>query len=373
MTMKTDDELITYFGTTRNLKKSTIDSYTIYIREYSRFNDKTMVELLEEAENEEEEGIRWKHRTLRKRLLSFRAHLYEKHAYITAKTRFSKLLAFYRHFEIEIHPLPPISNKNIDEVAISFKDLPDKDIIKKALKISTPLMRSIILFMSSSGCARMETLNLTIGDFVKATEDYHRSNDIYEVLRRLKNNQTVVPLFYLRRQKTNKYYYTCCSPEATTEIINYLLSEQRYLQPDSPLFKINDQEFLKRFRSINNQLGLGKVGHNIRFRSHMLRKFHASQLRESGLDMDIIDALQGRAKTEVRQSYFFDNPENIRESYIGHMDCLTINLDVNSIDIKSPEYIKLENENKSYQSQMDELNGKLNFIMQHIDEDIGLS
>ncbi len=58
--MKTDDELITYFGTTRNLKKSTIDSYTIYIREYSRFNDKTMVELLEEAENEEEEGIRWK-------------------------------------------------------------------------------------------------------------------------------------------------------------------------------------------------------------------------------------------------------------------------------------------------------------------------
>ena len=46
--MKTDDELITYFGTTRNLKKSTIDSYTIYIREYSRFNDKTMVELLEE-------------------------------------------------------------------------------------------------------------------------------------------------------------------------------------------------------------------------------------------------------------------------------------------------------------------------------------
>lgn len=135
-------------------------------------------------------------------------------------------------------------------------------------------MRSIILFMSSSGCARMETLNLTIGDFVKATEDYHRSNDIYEVLRRLKNNQTVVPLFYLRRQKTNKYYYTCCSPEATTEIINYLLSEQRYLQPDSPLFKINDQEFLKRFRSINNQLGLGKVGHNIRFRSHMLRKLN---------------------------------------------------------------------------------------------------
>ena len=131
MTMKSDAELITYFGKNRNLKKSTLDSYKIYISEYSRYNEKTMVELLQEAEDEEEEGIRWKHRTLRKRLLEFRVYLYEKHAYITAKTRFSKLLAFYRHFEIEIHPLPPISNKNIDEVAISFRDLPDKDIIKK--------------------------------------------------------------------------------------------------------------------------------------------------------------------------------------------------------------------------------------------------
>lgn len=66
----------------------------------------------------------------------------------------------------------------------------------------------------------------------------------------------------------------------------------------------------------------------------MMRKFHASQLRESGLDMDTIDALQGRSKTPVRKSYFFDNPENIRSEYIKHMDCLTINLDVNSIDIK---------------------------------------
>jgi len=82
--------------------------------------------------------------------LGFRAYLYEKHACSTTKSIFSKLLAFYRHLEIEICPLFPISTKNIDEVAISFKDLPDKNIIKKALKISIPLMKSIILFMSSS-------------------------------------------------------------------------------------------------------------------------------------------------------------------------------------------------------------------------------
>ncbi|MBR0370632.1 MAG: site-specific integrase [Methanobrevibacter sp.] len=362
MTMKSDSELITYFGNTRNLKKSTLDSYRIYIKEYATYNDMTMVELLDEAEREEEEGKRWKYRSLRKRLLGFRAYLYEKHAYTTAKSRFSKLLAFYRHFEIEIHPLPPISNKNIDDVVISFKDLPDKEIIKKALKISAPLMRSIILFMSSSGCARMETLNLTVGDFITATEVYHKSDDIYEALKRMKDNQTIVPLFYLRRQKTNKYYYTCCSPEATVEIINYLLSENRYLQPDSPLFKISGQEFIKKFRAINNQLGLGKVGYSSRFRSHMMRKFHASQLRESGLDMDTIDALQGKSKTQVRKSYFFDNPENIRSEYIKHMDCLTINLDVNSIDIKSPEYIELENEHRDYRQHVENIEDDLKYI-----------
>jgi len=41
----------------------------------------------------------------------------------------------------------------------------------------------------------------------------------------------------------------------------------------------------------------------------MLKKFHASQLREIGLNMDTIDTLQGRTKIEVRESYFFDNNE----------------------------------------------------------------
>ena len=40
-------------------------------------------------------------------------------------------------------------------------------------------MKAIILFISSSGCARQETLNITIQDFIEATHEYHNSNDIY--------------------------------------------------------------------------------------------------------------------------------------------------------------------------------------------------
>lgn len=78
--MKSDSELITYFGNTRNLKKSTLDSYRIYIKEYAAYNDMTMVELLDEAEREEEEGKRWKYRSLEKDFLAS-GHIYTKNTH----------------------------------------------------------------------------------------------------------------------------------------------------------------------------------------------------------------------------------------------------------------------------------------------------
>lgn len=32
--------------------------------------------------------------------------------------------------------------------------------------------------MSSSGCARAETLSLTVQDYLEATKEYHNTNDI---------------------------------------------------------------------------------------------------------------------------------------------------------------------------------------------------
>lgn len=41
-------------------------------------------------------------------------------------------------------------------------------------------MKAIILFMSSSGCARRETLNLTVMDYMNATKEYHNTDNIME-------------------------------------------------------------------------------------------------------------------------------------------------------------------------------------------------
>lgn len=190
MYMKTDKELLNDFTTTRNLKPTTIESYTIFIKNYTKQQGASMVELIKEAENEEEQGIRWKNRTLKKRLIQYRTYLYQNYMSSTAKVMFSKILTIYKHYEIEIHDLPKLSVKNgYQNPPITFNDLPDKEIIKKALDISKPRMRAIILFISSSGCGRSETVNLTIQDFINATSDYHQHTEIYPVLNELKAKQ----------------------------------------------------------------------------------------------------------------------------------------------------------------------------------------
>ena len=43
--------------------------------------------------------------------------------------------------------------------------MPDHEVIKVALDVADNLMKAAILFMSTNGCARMETLNLNVTDF----------------------------------------------------------------------------------------------------------------------------------------------------------------------------------------------------------------
>lgn len=47
-----------------------------------------------------------------------------------------------------------------------------------------------------------------------------------------------------------------------------------------------------------------------------MRKIHASNI---GLGADIVDYLQGRAKTMVHEAYIKTNPRRVKEVYLGAM------------------------------------------------------
>ena len=143
---------------------------------------------------------------------------------------------------------------------------------------------------------------------------------INEVLDKLNGRTNVVPTFYLRRIKTDKYYYTFCSSEATEYIVRYLKTRQNLKHQDK-LFDFTSSTLLVRFQEINDHYNWGFKGKYRFFRSHALRKFHASNI---GLSKEYIDVLQGRSKNEVHAAYIKTNPLKLKEIYLSVMDNVMI-------------------------------------------------
>jgi len=355
--MTTNKEYIDEYITSRGLTQNTRKTITIILKHYSNHQESSLDELLQEADIEEEQGIRWKRRKLKKRLTNYMNYCRETMLLSSANKYLTTVKGFYTHHEIEIHQLPAFNKKtgNISE-PIQYADLPDKEIIQKALEISQPVMKAVILFQLSTGMAKVDTLKLTISDFIKATYDYHKTTDIEMALQKLKSiDNPIIPSFKLRRQKNNKYFITFCTPEATIEILHYLTirDNRRKLQPNDPLFKINQQYYQRQFSSINAQLKLGKKGTYNRFRGHLLRKFHASNLEREGMDRYKINVLQGKSNGAVDDVYFFEDEVKLREEYIKHMQGLLIYTETLTVD--SPEVIEIKNENRILKEQLSEM------------------
>ena len=361
-----DDEILYEFQHKRRLKNATMKGYKDTVRIYTTFTDLTLEELLDEARNEEKDRIPWIDRTLKRRLEDFRTYLYDTYAKKTAKIHFGRIKTIYLHYYIEIHKLPEIQSED-NEAPITFKDLPTKEILRKALNISEPMIRALILFMVSTGCAKKETRHVTIQDFIDATSEYHNQTEIQDVINTLKDRDDIVPVFHLYRHKTKKWFYTCCTPESTEAIIHYLiilLNNHTTLKPSDRIFDINKDYFNNYFKEINTALGLGKVRKYNRFTSHMLRRYHASTLRDDGLDKDTVNTLQGKGQNPTDEAYFKVNPLKLKEKYVEHMHCLYVDFDIK--EIKPEEVIKLEkeniflrDENKQYKQQQDKFDDLL--------------
>ena len=304
----------------RNVRESTVTGYLSAIKRYEGFHGVGIDDLIQEALSEEEDGVPLRERRIKQRLLRYRTHLLEGSlSQNTVRGYFVKVKTFYKHFEVELPVLPEA--KYGREYETNYLDLPSREHIRMALDISTLDLQSVILFMSSSGTAKAETLSLSVEDFINATREYHHSGSLNEILNQLNKRDDIVPTFYLRRIKTDKWYYTFCSPEASQCIVKYLLTRQN-LKLSDKLFDFTYSTLLARFQEINDYYNWGFKGKYRFFRSHTLRKFHASNI---GLSAEYIDALQGRSKNEVHATYIKTNPERLKEIYKSVMGNVLIN------------------------------------------------
>ena len=351
---KINKPIIDEIAVTKDLAKNTITSYNTALNQYSTYHQMTMQELLDEADIEEEQGIRMKKRKIKQRILSFRQHLLEQQKQpLTINTNISKIQSTYRFYEIETPKIPNVKHTNHEFI----EDIPNKKHIRTALESTNNIgLQAIILFMSSSGTSRNEALSITIQDFIEATKEYHNEVTIENVIKSLENRDDVVPTFNLYRKKTHYPYITFCTPEATKKIITYLKHRMNRnywqagirpltkitLNPEDPLFHFCSRVVNKNFERLNDKLGWGRKGTRRFFHPHALRKFFATELLKSDMDSITIDFLSGRKINKTHEAYFKADPRKLKQKYMNFMNNLMIFEEIHVRDVTSSELQELE-------------------------------
>lgn len=314
----------------RNIKKQTKQHYKSTIKKYCEYYNTTFDELIEEAIQEEENAdIPRRKRSIKTRFLQFRTHLITETdlKISTVKNYMRRLGSLYKQFDIELPELPPVKSKDVIET--TYFDLPTKEQIAMTLDIAGIRVGSMILFMCSSGTAREECANITVGDFITACSGYYTSETIPEIIEELYGSiEPIVPTFSIMRMKTQKKYYTYCTPEAAHAIIEWLLlrlkiceEQETELTLEDSLWDLTPRQITYHFTRINDELEFGFKGEYRFFRPHTLRKFNGSNI---GLSQDYIDCIHGRSKDAVHATYIKTNPEELKKIYMNVMSNVTI-------------------------------------------------
>lgn len=342
ITMMTNNDILNEINLYRNWSKGTFKTVKHSVNLYTSFNKLTLEELIFEAESEEEQGILMKKRKIKKRFLNFQVYLINERqlSLSTVKLIISHIKSIYYFYELQVPRLPNITVQNNENI----NDIPNKKHIKEALLISNTKMRAIICFMASSGTARNEAANITIQDFIEATQDYHNSTMLNMVIEELEHQKTVIPTFALTRIKTHKTYYTFCSNEATQLIIQMLKERMKtkMITGEDKLFDIKKESLTINFSRLNDKIGFGFKETRRFFHPHSLRKFFTTQLFNAGMDFVSIEFLLGHSIGKTQEAYFKANPERQKHKYVQYVNKLCFFENTEYISITDKEKRELE-------------------------------
>lgn len=353
-----DKTILQEMGTLFQWSENTYKTYTAVLKNYTTFQNESMYELINEAENDEENIRKLSKRRIKKRLTNYQLNLQKQERTAnTIKLYISTISKIYKYHDIQVPRLPPVKN-NIQE---TFEDIPRKEEINKAILQSRTKMKALITFIASSGLRRSDVANLKIRDFIKATEDYHGEiNNIPEFIYALEKKKMVIPLWNITSQKTHINHITFSSPESTSYILQML--KERLMKEDltleDSLFGIQVITITLNFEHINDRLGFGRKKTRRYFHPHSLRKFFATTLTANDVDYLSTQFMLGHSLSSVDSSYFFCNPDKLRNKYRRVLEHLTFNMKITYVDVTSDERRELL-ELRQFKAESDERIRKL--------------
>ncbi|MDR3063554.1 MAG: site-specific integrase [Methanobrevibacter sp.] len=266
--------------------------------------------------------------------------------------------------------------------------MPSWQDVKKAVDNTENLKyKALILFLATTGLRVSDVVNLTIKDLLKATKQYHNGT-IENLLEQDPNN--IIPVWDFDPQKTKDEGNLCITfntPETTEYLFNYLknrISKGYNTNNDSPLFnstqttkKYNSKSVTTIFKQVINPLVGNRLDTQNRafFRPHNLRKLFkttcSNNIGRVSIEVeeelpftkqyDIVSILAGHKphNSQITEIYEAIDSEDIKPYYFHLIPYLSINK-VKIKDIKSDEYIKLENKLKDKDTQLDNLTARFN-------------
>lgn len=342
-------------------KPNTRRNYLTGLQEYVDFTGLNPDELLAEADKEVTAGVLARDRMMKKRLIGFRQELKRRGLAVnTRRNHFSGVRSFYKAFD---HEIPNVGREEKAIPKAEHLDIPSKEDIRQALKACDLRDKAIILCGCSSGLGAADIVNLTVEQFNKGYDP-----------------ETEITTFFIRREKSSTDFVTFISPEASRAVHEYLKyrnrkanTNDRYRQMqldkqkisdikgylfikrsindeylsghDEELRKLDTKGLLKAYRMLSEraQKSTAKGVWNL-IRSHNMRKFFNTTLKNAGFDSERVEFFMGHTLDGTKGAYYRAEADKLRALYATFVPYLTIQkeLDVAS----SPEYQKLQTENQ---------------------------
>lgn len=371
--IKNDFALREMFKKRGIISKNTIDTYITAFVLFLEFTGLSPSKALENAQTEYDNGIRPYNMAHFELIGDFREHLENSttirnlpYAPASIKCYVSRIQSFFVTYLL---PVPP-AIRSVEARAKPRREnqkLPSRELILKATEVASIRDKAIILVGVSSGLAASDICNLTVQDF----------NDGYDPI-------TEITTLSLRRRKTNVDFTTFLSPEASRAVKLYLmtrepvhadtskkelLNEAIKVTPESPLFirMKHFDEYLNSKKESDRALTVESVTTRIYpkiservegkirpgtyrlIRSHNMRKFFSTTLRNAGVDGDVIEHLMGHSLGEIKQAYVKFNTKFLKDVYMDNY--LSLLIDERADASTSPEFKALKEENEELSDQ----------------------
>ena len=264
----------------------------------------------------------------------------------TIKTEMAIYRAFLNEYDIQ---LPKGINLKCNKPLYEAGDLPTKEDILRAINSTNNKRdKALIYFMSSSGIRSVDVRSLKIRDLLQGCEYYLGKDATLEDLYSSEYEE-IIPNFFFRPQKTNRYGNICCtfcSNEATRSIIEYLQSrhiksEEEYLFQSKNNTQIARASLIDVFKRINDrEFGVNRYGDRY-FQAKHLRKYFITTCNVHTGDLLKVRLLAGHSLSDIDRAYNEINVNVMRRFYIGLLPYLNLHsTDVKTV--KSKEYQDLE-------------------------------